>query len=317
MKYTLEDYSIARQLNRHQKNICPACGKKTLVRYINAETLEYIGEDIGRCDREIKCGYHKKPDGQIVTFVQNKNKTLDTLYLDFELVDRSLKYTKETNLYKYFNSLFDQKEKVDEVFSKYYVGGTKDGRSVYWQVDLFQNVRTGKIMKYRENGKRYKDANGNAYIYWVHCHINYDKEEYQMVQCPFGIHLLKNADGSVSADNIYIVESEKTALLCSVFIYSEGGEKDVFISVGGKNMLKHNLLSYLTSFTNRVYVLPDIDAMQEWAKIVNECNDARIKIIDFRMMKLFKDIKTDSGDDIGDAIVKYIDIIKSDKSILK
>ena len=33
----------------------------TFVRYIDTETGEPLADDIGRCDREINCGYHKKP----------------------------------------------------------------------------------------------------------------------------------------------------------------------------------------------------------------------------------------------------------------
>lgn len=49
-KYSLHKKSI--------KHNCPNCNKKTLVLYIDTETSAYISEAVGRCDREINCGYH-------------------------------------------------------------------------------------------------------------------------------------------------------------------------------------------------------------------------------------------------------------------
>jgi hypothetical protein len=37
------------------------CNKGTLVKYIDTSTGEYLPERYGRCDREIKCGYHLNP----------------------------------------------------------------------------------------------------------------------------------------------------------------------------------------------------------------------------------------------------------------
>lgn len=56
-KYTLEKYK-----DRYSKHSCPACGKaRRFTRYIDTDTGEYLHPDVGRCDREVKCGYHKKP----------------------------------------------------------------------------------------------------------------------------------------------------------------------------------------------------------------------------------------------------------------
>ena len=43
------------------KHICPNCGKKTFVRYVDSETGAYLGDLVGKCDREDKCGYHYSP----------------------------------------------------------------------------------------------------------------------------------------------------------------------------------------------------------------------------------------------------------------
>lgn len=43
------------------KTICPECGKKTFVRYVDSITGECCPPQYGRCDRENKCGHHNRP----------------------------------------------------------------------------------------------------------------------------------------------------------------------------------------------------------------------------------------------------------------
>lgn len=44
-----------------KKALCPSCNKKTLVRYYDNERGEFLPEQFGRCDREVKCSYFNKP----------------------------------------------------------------------------------------------------------------------------------------------------------------------------------------------------------------------------------------------------------------
>ena len=60
------------------KNECPNCHKKTLVLYVDIETDEHVSPIVGRCDREINCGYHYSPKSyfmdtnqEIKNFVSN------------------------------------------------------------------------------------------------------------------------------------------------------------------------------------------------------------------------------------------------------
>ena len=45
-------YSLEKHKYGRQKHICPACGKKTFVPYINNITNKYLNDKVGRCDRQ-------------------------------------------------------------------------------------------------------------------------------------------------------------------------------------------------------------------------------------------------------------------------
>lgn len=56
------------------RHTCPACNsKRSFTRYVN-ENGEYLGECVGRCNRESKCGYHLTPK----QFFTNNPKTNST-----------------------------------------------------------------------------------------------------------------------------------------------------------------------------------------------------------------------------------------------
>ena len=56
-RYTLEQYK-----GRGSRYKCPQCGEQhCFVRYIDTHTGEHLSADTGRCNREVKCGYHRTP----------------------------------------------------------------------------------------------------------------------------------------------------------------------------------------------------------------------------------------------------------------
>ena len=87
-----------------------------------------------------------------------------------------------------------------------------NGAAVFWQVDINGCIRTGKVMRYGNDGHRIK-ADGVASITWIHRMkaIADSQPDFNLVQCFFGEHLL-----SVYPDSkVMIVESEKSAIIAS------------------------------------------------------------------------------------------------------
>ena len=56
-RFTLEKYRGIKS-----RYTCPQCGRKyVFTRYIDTETNKYISDDVGKCSRLDKCGYHYTP----------------------------------------------------------------------------------------------------------------------------------------------------------------------------------------------------------------------------------------------------------------
>ena len=154
------------------------------------------------------------------------------------------------NLYYYLATKFDE-EVVGDAFRKYKIRTTDerwDKSTVFYQIDDAGKHWAGKIMNYdRNTGKRIKKPYNR--IYWVHKLLS---RPFQLEQHLFGEHLLDNSKAN------YLVESEKTALICSI-VYPES----VWVANGGMNNVNARVLKPLSEMT-RAYAIPDKGAYGYW-----------------------------------------------------
>jgi len=280
-KYGLEPYN-----GMSTRYTCPACGtKKSFVRYMDLTTREYVGDDIGRCNREQHCGYHKKPDSNaVVTLKPSEVVFKETDYLPKTI----LKNSRDDYLFKYLTTKFP-KEKVLKAFSKYKVfsDNSKYHRAtVYPQIDIKGRIRTAKIMLYDNNGKRIKYP--YSVIGWMHKEL-YD--DFQLEQCLFGEHLL--ADKEAIQTLVGLVESEKTAVILSIRYPSV-----TWVASGGISNLSPKKLKILNGF--RVTAFPDKGAADYWKR--------KLSPFDIRVSDVLE--RTDyisDGDDLADYILTKIE----------
>ncbi|MBK7965971.1 MAG: hypothetical protein IPK10_12270 [Bacteroidetes bacterium] len=182
-RYTLEPYK-----GMSTRYHCPDCQEpeKTFSRYIDTETGEHIHPTVGKCNRESNCGYHFKPK----QYFQNNNISFDATqpkalkpkfvtppqkpvsYIPVDVFKASLSPTAyETNHFvKYLITLFGV-EVASELVSRYFLATSKhwNGATVYWQIDTYGKIRTGKIMLYSPTtGKRIKNHT-TIFIGCIHC----------------------------------------------------------------------------------------------------------------------------------------------------
>ncbi len=243
-KYSLHKKSI--------KHRCPNCEKNRFVRYVNNETGEYLAEKVGRCDREINCGYHYKPkqyfqDNNIeYTSNWNRQKVIIKQPISFhqnKLMKETLKDYENNNFINSLKNKFSDNE-INRVIDNYKIG-TADfwyNSTIFWQIDFQNKIRGGKIISYKKNGKRTK------YINWVHSYlIKYKNlKQFNLKQCLFGEHLINKTNKMIA-----IVESEKTACIMSILF-----DKYLWLATGSLSGLNYEKLKVIKN--RKIVLYPDL-----------------------------------------------------------
>jgi len=272
------------QLDKSSKKFnCPNCSKKTFVKFIDVETKEYYSEEFGRCDREQNCGYFRKPESNEVVVVDKAeaNKK-QTSYIQLEVLESFYLNKKQDNFSKFLSTIFTA-EQLAKAYSDYFISDYGNGNTIFWQIDQLERVRSGKIMAYNPTtGKRVKDANGKAHINWIHSAMKIP--EFNLKQCIFGLHLTKE----IRTKTIALVESEKTAVLMSVF------EPDfLWLATGSKSGFK---LEYLAPLKLRKIIgFPDKGCYHEW-------NATAIKLTEQGFNLTINDFLENSDCELGEDI---------------
>ena len=209
------------QLARRGKWICPECGKKTFVCYVDADG-HVLDESVGKCDRADHCAHHYTPreyfqDHQAIGIAKPRRSsrpmfqaTPRPTYIPTDIFKRSVNATMShrNNLVDYLKTVFST-EIVNRMVHDYYIGTAYhwQGATVFYQVDQYGKVRRGKIMQYNPiNGKRVKEP--FAHVTSVHAVMDLGEKP---PQCLFGLRLLEQYPDMT----VGVVESEKTAVILS------------------------------------------------------------------------------------------------------
>ena len=205
---------------------------------------------------------------------QQEKKILIADYIPHEYCQRSLSY--KSNFVQFLCSILDKETlespTIERLMNDYYLGATKAKDVIFWQIDSRNNIRTGKTMQYdAETGHRIKNGNG---IDWVHSIMKKKgllPDNFNMVQCLFGEHLLTRYPDKAVA----IVESEKSALIGSAAFPSMA-----WLSVGGISNFTAERLKPLAG--RKVLVFPDTDAngetFRKWSDIAKGIHFAEITV---------------------------------------
>jgi hypothetical protein len=313
-RFTLEKYN-----GRRTRHTCPKCGKPgELTRYIDTQTGNYLADYVGRCNREVNCGYEYAPkqyfaDHQIaskgnesqhqliVKLPERSLKPIDTI--PFEPFRESLTKYAENNFIYYLQRLFGA-DIAYELIKRFYIGSSNywSGSTVFWQIDAKRRIRSGKIMLYdSKTGRRVKDVSPDgskqSKITWAHSILQKQGtiQGFNLRQCLFGEHQLA---GQPKTRPVAVVEAEKTAIIATPYLPDL-----TWLACGSLTNLTADKCRVLAG--RNVVLFPDLKCLKRWreaAKHLQALLDCRITVSDLLERKATEADKS-QGLDLADYLV--------------
>lgn len=268
-----------------KKFVCPNCQKRTFVKYFDNLQNIYLDEDYGRCDRETNCKYHLVPNQHFtISEIKEPQAKLKASTINPDLLIQCSRNFKQNNLIQFLKIYFSIEE-IQSVIQKYAIGTSAHwkGATVFWQINSQNQIRTGKVMLYDANsGSRVKKPFNH--INWVHKLLKI--EPFNLQQCLFGLHLKKE----INNQNIAIVESEKTAIMMSLFLTDY-----IWMATGSKGNLKKDILQPIKNFNIVAY--PDKSEFEDWNKKTQILQKEGFKITCSRFIE---NMDVPTGTDLAD-----------------
>lgn len=215
-----------------------------------------------------------------------------------------------------------QRKRMEEMIGLYNIGHGKHGHTIFWQIDEQGRLRTGKMMKYRDDGHRDKQASWN--FDWIHSTLSrhWDAEKREMTDEPpypfphlydpskqeaqitfFGMHLLDHWKRKSIDQTVNIVESEKTALLMAIAYGNHA--KQLWIACGGLEMLTRERLKPLIDQGRRIVLYPDRDGIEKWRI---KCEQLHYDKVTLNTIPITKWWRPEDGEkaDIADVVIRMV-----------
>jgi hypothetical protein len=186
-----------------------------------------------------------------VTFDISRHEVQPVDYINISEVERTLDYT--DNFTAFLTDTFGV-EPVEGVLSNFCVGTSYYwfGATLFWYIDKAGKIRSGKIMLYDQaTGRRIKEPRDMV----NYLHAVAPMEGVYLGYCFFGEHQLNGDDKAVM-----VVESEKTAIICSICY-----PQFTWLACGGISGLKTHIFKALEGKT--VTLMPDENGFDSWSSV--------------------------------------------------
>lgn len=301
-------YHLLKYKGRNSRYRCPACGRpRCFTPYVDENDVPADVERYGRCDHVRSCGYNLYPPyepnrrgGMVYALPKfrkrpEKNRKeietkLDTLPL--EIVGKTLLFTPKNGFISFLSGQFGE-ETAKALVKKYRIGTTRDGFTVFYQYDIMDRCRTGKIIPYDPHtGHRIKDGSVPEAM-WVHSRLkamHQLPDDWTLSQCLFGEHLLSRYPDLPVA----LVEAEKTAVICSA-VFPEF----LWLATGGLSQFNDRVNVLLG---RKVIAIPDLGAYDLWRKKAREYPLLDITVSDYLEKNATPELR-EMGADLADWVV--------------
>lgn len=257
--------------------ICRSCDK-----YFNYEEREIIKNNRGQWRTEEGGIASLSPAEHIPQKMNNSASQPIIGYApqDVYLASMDIELYRYNNFALYLIELTGNPELVYSHLQLLNVGTIKNSYgyycTIFWYLDINQNILNGKVFTYNlHTGKRDKVLQPFSYC-----------KSTDGIKYSFGLYNICNKPKQ-SYKNIYIVESEKTAVLGSLT-----SPEHLWLATGGKTFNK-NLLNQLEF--NNIIAIPDVGAESLWSNIFNN-------------LQIIKE--QPEGTDIGDLIINKLNSLQ-------
>ena len=240
---------------------------------------------------------------------------LPTLELPQKMVDgRMIAYSLQPSidiLVNWLRSLnFDsiERRRLEETIQAYKLGHAVNGMTIYWQIDEHQKVRTGKMMRYKNDGHR--DRESKYGFDWIHSALirrgpskYYDPDKQECRPCFFGLHLLNAYKVKNVEQAVCIVESEKTAIIMATLWGNNTNQ--VWMACGGLENLSREKLKPIIEQHRRIILYPDRDGIEKWRQKAEQLHYDRLIVIDKPVTEWWKPEDGPKAD-IADVLLRYV-----------
>lgn len=292
----MEEKEYRYEFDKNQKHICPQCGQKTLVGYIDTRTGEPLSDEFGRCDREVNCQYFRHPYGkgnlqtkrntEKINIVKTKPLKDPVFVPRGVLLDTLQNYDSNTFMENLLSNIpypFDITD-INKVVGLYYVGtidlgaGQRVGSHRGYATTLPYIDRRGNVRAIQ--AKQFDSKNHTVSTNFVHAILRgqYARaqnqcpqwiKEYQdndtKVSCLFGEHLLDK----YPRNPIALVEAPKTAIYGALYFgFPDNPANMLWLAVYNLSSLNLNKCKELAG--RDVYLFPDLSkdgkAFDLWSK---------------------------------------------------
>lgn len=194
-----------------------------------------------------------------------------------------------------------QRARVESMIRNYLIGHSKDGHTIFWQMDERGQLRTGKMMLYKPDGHRDRDSKGN--FSWIHSKLAqakyYDPEQYEVHTTLFGMHLLDYCQQAT----VNIVESEKTAIICAI-AYGDM-QHQIWMASGGLTSLTSDKLKPIIQRARHIVLYPDHDGITKWEEAARIIGYKRLRVNSKFVEQYWKPVDGEKAD-IADILLRML-----------
>lgn len=158
-------YHLLKYAGPSSRLTCPNCGRKRcFAPYVDKDN-NIVGEEYGRCDHESSCGYVKYPPTEkdwrewqpqpqrqysrpkpriIVKPQPPQEPPQGYCTIPAEIVQKCIRTKPLSDFLRFLLTIFDE-DTVSRLVSEYFIGVTKAGDTIFFQMDTQGRCRTGKV----------------------------------------------------------------------------------------------------------------------------------------------------------------------------